>query len=147
MAAADLARLQEIRQATLESLRILEERQALEGFATPPSVRIEIERKRRELGLVETVISSPYTPDAVDAVGISGQYMALAKQLDNAVKFLSERIDRTEEHSQEWRQSERSARLSGQRRTRIVLFVVGLVLLLLSAGVIWTLATLKAHGL
>lgn len=147
MAAADLTRLQEIRQLTLESLRILEERQALEGFATPPSVRIEIERKRRELGLVEAVISSPFTPAAVDAVGISGQYMALAKQLDNAVKFLSERIDRTEEHSVTWRQSERTARLRGQWRTRLVLFGIGLALLLLSGATLWTLATLKAHGL
>lgn len=147
MAAADLERLQEIRQTTLESLRILEERQALEGFATPPSVRIEIERKRRELGLVETVISSPFTAAAVDAVGISGQYMALAKQLDNAVKYLSERIDRTEESSLAWRKSERQARTAGQRRTRLVLFGIGLALLLLSAATIWTLATLKAHGL
>lgn len=147
MAAADLARLQEIRQATLESLRILEERQALEGFATPPAVRIEIERKRRELGLVETVISSPFTPAAVDAVGVSGQYMALAKQLDNAVKFLSERIDRTEEHSHEWRMTERQARLAGQWRTRLVLIAIGVLLLILSGGVLWTLATLKAHGL
>ncbi len=121
MGADDLRQLTEIRNERLHRLRLLEKRQAIEGFHTPPEIIVEIEQTRQELGLVESVMSSPVSQETVQAIGPAGQYMALAKQMDMVVKFLGERMDRMEETSLEWRTTERQSRHDGQRLYRVLL--------------------------
>jgi hypothetical protein len=117
----DLRQLQEIRNERLHRLRLLEKRQAIEGFHTPPEIIVEIDQTRKELGLVESVLSSPVSQETVDAIGSSGQYMALAHQIAVVAKYLGERMDRMDEVSYEWRTTERAARHEGQRLYRILL--------------------------
>lgn len=116
----DHSRLEDIRKQRLRRLRILEKRQAAEGFNTPPEITIEIEQIRRDLEMADTVISAPISQEVVEAAGPSGQYVALDKKLDRVVDLLSERMDRMEENSHEWRFSERAARIDGQQGHRLV---------------------------
>ena len=78
-------RLIAIRAAKLGRLRLLELRQAREGEATDPAIVVEIEGLRRALGLVDAAVSSPLTPDVVEALGQSGRYMATDTRL-NAIE-------------------------------------------------------------
>lgn len=78
-------RLIQIRNAKLSRLRLLELRQAREGEATDPAIVVEIEGLRRALGLVDAAVSSPLTPDVVEALGQSGRYMATDTRL-NAIE-------------------------------------------------------------
>lgn len=123
MGADDLQALHEIRNERLHRLRLLEKRQSIEGFRTPPEVIIEIDQTRKELGLVDTVLNNPIPQETVTAIGTSGQYLALDRKLDMVVKFLSERMDRMEEVSLEWRTTERQARYDGQRLYRALLML------------------------
>lgn len=126
----DRARLQAIRKERMRRLRLLEAQAAREGFNTKPETTIEIEQIRRDLGLADAVISSPVSTEMVDAIGPSGQYVALDRRLDQIVDLLSERMDRMEETSHEWRHAERAARIDGQHSYRIV----GRAVLLVSSG-------------
>lgn len=130
MGTDDLRDLQEIRNVRLHRLRLLEKRQAVEGFATPPEVILEIASTRKELAMVENVLSNPMAAETVDAIGSTGQYLALDKKLDLVVKMLGERMDRMEETSLEWRTTERQARYDGQhlyRRLMVAAFLLSML--------------------
>lgn len=120
MAKDDLNRVLEIRNERLHRLRLLEKRQAQEGFNTPPSIILEIEQTRRELGIAEAVVRNPGSLETAEAVGSAGQYLALDSKLDTVIRFLSERIDRMEDNSFQWREQQVTERLRGTRERRIV---------------------------
>ncbi len=116
----DHSRLEDIRRVRQRRLAILKHRAAAQGFNTPPEITIEIERIQRDLEMAETVITAPISQEVVEAAGPGGQYVALDRKLDRIVDLLSERMDRMEEHSHEWRFSEREARIEGQQGHRLV---------------------------
>lgn len=129
MAKDDLNRVLSIRNDKLHRLRLLEKRQAQEGFDTPPSIILEIEQTRRELGITEEVVRNPGSFETAEAVGSAGQYLALDSKLDMVSHFLSERMDRMEENSIEWRELQMFERRRGNTERRIieVLFAVGII--------------------
>lgn len=129
MAKDDLNRVLGIRNDKLHRLRLLEKRQAQEGFDTPPSIILEIEQTRRELGITEEVVRNPGSFETAEAVGSAGQYLALDSKLDMVSRFLSERMDRMEENSIEWRELQMFERRRGNIERRIieVLFAVGII--------------------
>lgn len=129
MAKDDLNRVLGIRNDKLHRLRLLEKRQAQEGFDTPPSIILEIEQTRRELGITEEVVRNPGSFETAEAVGSAGQYLALDSKLDMVSRFLSERMDRMEENSIEWRELQMFERRRGNTERRIieVLFAVGII--------------------
>lgn len=101
MGVDDAQRIEEIRNERLHRLRLLEKRQAIEGFRTPPEVITEITKTRYELGMAESIINHPADVETVEAMGAGGRWLATDRKLDLIVKMLTERMDRMEEHSQE----------------------------------------------
>lgn len=135
MARDDLNRVLAIRNDRLHRLRLLERRQAVEGIDTPPSVIIEIEQARRELGIADSVVKNPGSMEMAEAVGSAGQYLALDSKLDTVVKYLSERMDRMEENSVVWRELQAVERRFGKRERRVIelLLFVGVAIAILLA--------------
>lgn len=143
MALDDRSHLEEIRNERLHRLRLLEKRQAIEGFGTPPEVIIEIDQTRRELGIVEAAITSPIPAETIEAIGPAGQFQALNRAIERSEQRLSERMDRMEENSAEWRSSERAAREVGQHSYRqlvSVSLVLSAVALAVSLAVAFVVA-------
>lgn len=99
-------RLIQIRNAKLSRLRLLEVQQARQGDDTPPHVTVEIEGLRRALGLVDAAVSSPLTPDVVEALGQSGRYMATDTRLNAIERSIARwgtQLDLFVEDSMQWR--------------------------------------------
>jgi hypothetical protein len=139
--AEDSRRLEEIRNERLHRLRLLEKRQAIEGFRTPPEIIAEIEQTRRELGMVEDAMMHPASIETADAMGAGARWLATDRKLDLIVKMLSERMDRMEEHASErfdTQEEKRDAGASFYRQALIALtiglFVVYLILALMVGG-------------
>jgi hypothetical protein len=100
-------RLIQIRNAKLERLRLLEIQQARQGNDAPPHLVVEIEGLRRALGIVDAAVSSPLTPDVVDALGPSGRYMATDTRLNAIERSIARWSAQWElfiEDSMRWRQ-------------------------------------------
>jgi len=130
MGAEDSRRLEEIRNERLHRLRLLEKRQAIEGFRTPPEVLVEIETTRRELGMVEDAMTHPASAETAEAMGAGARWLATDRKLDLIVKLLSERMDRMEEHADERFVMQEQAREDGARFYRIALAILALGVLL-----------------
>ena len=96
MAAEDQKRLEEIYNTKLHRLRLLEKRQALEGFAVDPSVIMEIERTRAELLPVESALSHAVDVQTAEDMGAGGRFLALDKRIERIDERLDERMDRFE---------------------------------------------------
>jgi CHASE3 domain sensor protein len=139
MGADDNRRLEEIRNERIHRLRLLEKRQAIEGFRTPPEVFAEIEQTRRELGMVEDAMTHPASVDTAEAMGAGARWLATDRKLDLVVKMLSERMDRMEEHADERHETQERARESGQAFYRLALAILAggvLLCLILIAAII-----------
>lgn len=133
MAADDTRRLEEIRDDRLRRLRTLERQQARQGFNTPAEVIVEIAQLSADLGMVEKAIRHPASAETAEAMGAGGRWLATDRKLDQVVQFLSERMDRMEEHSAEWRERERDERIAGQQAYRPWAFVALAISLLAMA--------------
>jgi hypothetical protein len=137
MADDDQRRLESIRNDRLHRLRLLEKRQAIEGFRVDPSVLVEIETTRRELGMVEDAITHPASAEMAEEMGAGARWLATDRKLDMVVKLLSERMDRMEEHSlerYEHQESQRDASAAFIRLALVILgFGLGIALLLIAA--------------
>jgi hypothetical protein len=128
-------RLIQIRNAKLSRLRLLEVQQARQGDDTPPHVVVEIEGLRRALGLVDAAVSSPLTPDVVEALGQSGRYMATDTRLNAIERSIARWGAQWElfiEESMQWR------RLHWLWLV-IITVVIVIVLLVLVAGITYVL--------
>lgn len=130
MGAEDNYKLEEIRNEKLHRLRLLEKRQSIEGFRTPPEIVIEIERTRRELGIVESAITHPADASMAEEMGAGGRFLALDRKLDLVIKMFSERMDRMEEHADERYRNQETKRDASAVFIRVGfgLLVIGLLL-------------------
>lgn len=130
-------RLIAIRNAKLSRLRLLEVQQARQGDDTPPHVVVEIEGLRRALGLVDAAVSSPLTPDVVEALGQSGRYMATDTRLnaiERSIARLGVQWDLFTEDSMRWRRL---------HWLWLVIITVAIVIALLALAVIATYVLTK----
>lgn len=139
MAAEDKKSLEEIHNARLHRLRLLEHRQAIEGFRTPPEVvaeiaqtRVEIAQTKAEIAVVESAMSHPVDVQMAEDMGPGARFLATDKKLDLVIKMFTERMDRMEEHADARYQSQEAKHEAGARLYQF-LFV------LLSIGVILSL--------
>jgi hypothetical protein len=121
----DNQKLQEIQNERLHRLRLLEKRQAIEGFRTPPEIISEIERTRFELGMVKNAIDHPASADTAEQMGAGGRWLATDRKLDLITKMLTDRMDRMEEHSLERYEHQEQAREGGAAFYRLALAVLG----------------------
>lgn len=96
MATDEIQKLDEIRNKRLHRLGLLERRQAIEGFRTPPEIIIEIAQTRAELGMVEDVISHPADLAMAEDLGAGGRFLALDQRIERASARQDERMDRFE---------------------------------------------------
>lgn len=128
-------RLIQIRNAKLERLRLLEVQQARQGNDAPPHLVVEVESLRRALGLVDAAVSSPLTPDVVEALGQSGRYMATDTRLNAIERSIARWGAQWElfiEDSMRWRKAH-------WQWLVIITVVLVLALLVLVAGVTYIL--------
>jgi hypothetical protein len=153
MGAEDDAWRAAIRNAKYERLQLLLLQEARNGRSTPPEVVMEIAATRRELGMAESLVQAKVGVEFAQEVGGDGQFLILTQMLDGMgqrvellATTLGERIDRVEDEQHARDAAQDLARAAGQRRTRLVLAIVGLLLLVLIGAVIWIGATLRAHG-
>lgn len=130
MAVDDQQRLEEIRNARLHRLRLLEKRQAIEGFSVDPSVIAEIAQTRAELGMVDSALSHPVNAETAEAMGAGGRYLANDRKLDRLFQMLTERMDRMEEHADERYKSQEAKHEAGARLYQLLftLFGIGLII-------------------
>jgi hypothetical protein len=171
----DLKRL-EIRNELLHRLRLLELVQARKGGDTPPEVVIEIESTKAELGMSDLLLAEKTSSEFADTIGPNGQFLVLTRligqlaqqgeerssrhqesmdslrqqieqRLETQGQAIEQRIDRVEEHQATTNAAQDAARSAGQKRTRLAVFAIAITLLILAAGVIFIIASLKAHGL
>jgi hypothetical protein len=96
MALEDQQRLEEIYNTKLHRLRLLEKRQAIEGFNTPPEVIIEIEKTRAEIQPVERALNHAADVQTAEDMGAGGRFLALDKRIESIDERLDERMDRFE---------------------------------------------------
>jgi hypothetical protein len=121
----DNQKLQEIQNERLHRLRLLEKRQAIEGFRTPPEIITEIEQTRHELGIIKDAIEHPIGADTAEAMGAGGRWLVLDRKLDLVIKMFSERMDSMEEHSLERYYSQEEKRDNSAAFIRLALSVLG----------------------
>lgn len=121
----DTRRLEEIKNDRLHRLRLLEKRQAIEGFRTPPEVIAEIETTRAQLGMVGNAIEHPGDVQTAEAMGAGGRWLALDRKLDLVVQMLERRMDRMEEHADERYQNQETKRDAAAAFIRLALTVLG----------------------
>jgi hypothetical protein len=126
----DQQRLEEIRNARLHRLRLLEKRQAVEGFRVDPAVIAEIAQTRAELGMVDSALSHPVNAETAEAMGAGGRYLATDRKLDLLFKMLTERMDRMEEHADDRYQTQERKHEAGARLYQFlfVLLSIGLII-------------------
>ena len=96
MATDESQKLDEVRNMRQHRLGLLEKRQAIEGFRTPPEVIIEIAQTRAELGIVEDVLSHPADLAMAEDLGAGGRFLALDQRIERANARQDERMDRFE---------------------------------------------------
>ena len=96
MATDDRQSLDEIRNERLHRLALLEKRQAIEGFRTPPEIVREIFQTKRELGIVEAAINHPADAEMAEELGAGGRFLALDQRIERANERQDERMDRFE---------------------------------------------------
>lgn len=126
------ARIEELEAVSRERLHELELQARIRGFSTPPEVRIEIAKIKRELGIFESVVNHPVDVQTLEDLGAGGRWLATDKKLDQIAKFLSERMDRMEENADErYRQQEDARRdATASWRSLFILLSIGLFLAL-----------------
>lgn len=96
MATDEGQKLDEIRNMRQHRLGLLEKRQAIEGFRTPPEIIIEIAQTRAELGMVEDVLTHPADLAMAEDLGAGGRFLALDQRIERASARQDERMDRFE---------------------------------------------------
>lgn len=141
MAADDQKRLEEIRNTKLHRLRLLERRQALEGFQTPPEVIMEIEKTRAELLPVENALSHAVDIQTAEDMGAGGRFLALDKRIqriderldermDRFERAIEHRLDRMEEHSEDRYDAQEAKHESGAQLYRLLFIILSLGVIL-----------------
>jgi aminopeptidase N len=161
-----------IRNAKLERLRLLEIQQAQNGRATDPAITMEIAATKRELGMAESLVQAKVSQEFAQEIGRDGQFLVLtqligevskrielvaaageergeaqARRIELVATTIGERIDRVEERQAETTDRQDRERFLGQKRTKLAVFAIAVALVILSGGVIFIIATLKAYGL
>lgn len=84
-----------------QRLRILEENAATLGLEAPPSLTIQLRETRKELEHIEKVLGSPISPDLANALGTTGQYQLLLRELQLLRDFVRESTGREREDRRE----------------------------------------------
>lgn len=137
MAAEDARNLEEIRDAKLRRLRVLEKQQATKGFNTPPETIIEIEKIRAELQPVENALSHATDVQTAEDMGAGGRFLALDKRIERSDEKMNERmdrfersierrLDRMEEHAAERYQAQEAKHESGAQLYRGWMTIISL---------------------
>lgn len=156
MATPDGHSLDEIRNMRQHRLGLLEKRQAIEGFRTPPEVIIEIAQTRAELGIVESAINHPADAEMAEEMGAGGRFLALDKRIERAnarqdermdrfERAIEKRLDRMEEHADARHDLQEEKHEIGAALYRTTLTrtsIIALVALMLSIGIVVYLVAL-----
>lgn len=150
MGSEDRHSLEELRNIRTNRLRLLEKRQAIEGFHTPPEIIMEIAQTRRELGIVEDAISHPADAEMAEELGAGGRFLALDKRIERAngrqdermdrfERAIEKRLDRMEEHADRRHELQEEKHEIGAALYRTTLTrtsIIALVALLMGLGIV-----------
>jgi hypothetical protein len=155
MATDESQKLDEIRNMRQHRLGLLEKRQAIEGFRTPPEIIIEIAQTRAELGMVEDVLTHPADLAMAEDLGAGGRFLALDQRIERAnarsdermdrfERAIERRLDRMEEHADARHDLQEEKHEIGAALYRTTLnrtSIIALLSLIIGIGIVFYLAT------